>query len=745
MGWLGASIIPAKILIQKLWLKNLNWNDKIDEDLEKEWLILRKSFKQIKNVEIPRWIDTECEDSKNVTLHGFCDASNKAYCAVVYCRIANNKGEIKTNIIASRTRVAPVKPLSLPRLELCGAVILARLLTHIREAMRLSPTKVFAWTDSSVVLSWLFGDPNRWKPFVSNRVVEILDNLCNTQWFHVKTNDNPADIGSRGMNLQQLIQFKQWWEGPAWLKEKNIEYSRPNLIPTDIERIKNIQVNLKTETKKQRIKLENFDSLQELLKVVVYCSRFINSKKQPDEIRKNITTEEYENALLKCVRIVQKREYEEDIKNIRMKVRVKKGSSLKSLNPFLDTPNILRVGGRLQRSELTQEQKHPIILSSSNHLTSLLIADAHKKTLHGGIQLMLCYLRNRFWIIRAKNAIKFYIRNCIVCARQRATIRTQIMGELPKARVTPARPFLHSGVDFAGPLQVLHSKGRGAKTSKAYIAIFVCMVTKAIHLELVGDLTAESFIGAFHRFVARRGKCSHIWSDQGRNFVGANKDLADAWKQARLEIPGYLIDTLALDGTQWHFIPPHSPNFGGLWEAGVKSTKYHLRRIMTRNLTQEEMTTVLCQIEACLNSRPLVPIDTEDVDVIDPLTPGHFLIGEAPILPPSPDLRDINASKLTRWQFTQKIVRDFWQRWHTEYLSRLQERTKWIKRESEYEIGDIVLLKDDNLPPGKWLLGRIMEKYPGPDGIARVYGVKCGTNILKRSISKLCALPIESK
>lgn len=339
--------------------------------------------------------------------------------------------------------------------------------------------------------------------------------------------------------------------------------------------------------------------------------------------------------------------------------------------------------------------------------------------------------------------VKRYIHKCTICARLNARARTQLMGELPKVRVTPARAFLHSGIDFAGPYDVLMSKGRGAKTNKAYIAIFVCMSTKAIHLELVGDLTSEAFIGAFRRFVARRGRCSDLWSDQGRTFIGANKALAEAFKEANLEFGDYISNLLAHDGTQWHFIPAYSPNFGGLWESGVKSMKYHLRRIMDTHLTFEEMTTILCQVEACLNSRPLCPLDGSDVENCNVLTPGHFLIGESLITIPSPSLKDTTQSSLSRWQHCQKLLSNFWHRWQSEYLSRLQQRPKWLSRKDEFDIGQIVLIKTENLPPGKWPLGRIVNKHPGPDGVTRVYSVKSGPNIVRRSITKLCLLPID--
>ncbi|XP_045537342.1 uncharacterized protein LOC106718523 [Papilio machaon] len=352
-----------------------------------------------------------------------------------------------------------------------------------------------------------------------------------------------------------------------------------------------------------------------------------------------ITTEELNQALLICIKKDQSEHFSDDIRNIMIYEYVKPTSHLKTLNPFLDKERVIRVGGRLRHANLSEDSKHPIILDSKSKLTALIVADAHRKTLHGGLQLMLSYLRTKYWIIRAKSIVKSHIFKCLICAKLRAKTRSQLMGDLPSQRVTPSRPFLNSGVDFAGPFNILMSKGKGIRTSKAYIAIFICLSTKAIHLELVSDLTSEAFIAAFKRFVSRRGHCAQMWSDQGRTFIAANRELKESLDEANLEsLHKQTANTLAMDGTQWHFIPPYSPTFGGLWEAGVKSMKGHLKRVLTTNLTFEEMSTLLCQVEACLNSRPLTPIDDSDVDNVDPLTPGHFLVGEALKIVPTPNL-----------------------------------------------------------------------------------------------------------
>lgn len=240
------------------------------------------------------------------------------------------------------------------------------------------------------------------------------------------------------------------------------------------------------------------------------------------------------------------------------------------------------------------------------------------------------------------------------------------MGQLPSARATISKPFYKTGVDYAGPINIRTTKGRGHRSYKGYIYLFVCMVTRAIHLEAVSDLTSEGFLAAFKRFVARRGHCAEVYSDNGTNFVGAARELKVLFVGERASVVSEVAENLAANGTTWHFIPPHAPHFGGLWEAGVKSAKHHLRRVVGNNtLTFEELSTVLAQIEACLNSRPISQISSNAADPI-PLTPGHFLVGEPPVLVPDHNYEEANVGLLKRWQITQRMVQHFWRRWYQE-------------------------------------------------------------------------------
>ncbi|PZC75506.1 hypothetical protein B5X24_HaOG206047 [Helicoverpa armigera] len=314
------------------------------------------------------------------------------------------------------------------------------------------------------------------------------------------------------------------------------------------------------------------------------------------------------------------------------------------------------------------------------------------------------------------------------------------MGALPRPRVTQSYPFSHTGCDFAGPIQVRSMKGRGHKSYKGYIAVFICLATKAIHLELVGDLSTELFIAALRRFMARRGHVHHMYSDNATNFVGAAKFL---YKEI-LEItqsPQFQ-NTLTNIGTQWHFIPPAAPHFGGIWEAGVKSMKHHLRRVIgDSTLTYEELSTFLHQIEACLNSRPLC-IQTENINDNIVLTPSHFLIGREAVGVPHP-IDNINTDLINRWKHIQKMKKDFWNSWTKEYLHQLQQRYKWKSNEENLKVGAIVLIKDENISPSRWPLAKIKEIHPGHDGATRVVTLERSQGAdQKRSIHTLIPLPV---
>ncbi|XP_046145777.1 uncharacterized protein LOC123989146 [Osmia bicornis bicornis] len=313
------------------------------------------------------------------------------------------------------------------------------------------------------------------------------------------------------------------------------------------------------------------------------------------------------------------------------------------------------------------------------------------------------------------------------------------MGQLPLCRVTPSRPFIHTGVDYAGPLTLKTWKGRGAKTQKGWICVFVCFATSAVHLEVVTDYSADAFIAAYRRFAARRGTTASLYSDCGTNFQGADAQLKRQFNDSTRENQD-LAALLAKDGTQWHFNPPAAPHMGGKWEAVVKSLKFHLKRtIGDALLTFEESITLLAQIEAILNSRPLEPL-SDDPDDVSALSPGHFLIGSALNAVPEPTLLDVSVNRLSRWQFLQQRLQQFWRLWSTQYLQRLQAISKWHHPSNEIKVGSLVLITDERLPPGKWPMARVLSLMPGKDGLTRIVNLKTATTTLTRPIVKLALL-----
>lgn len=417
-----------------------------------------------------------------------------------------------------------------------------------------------------------------------------------------------------------------------------------------------------------------------------------------------------------------------------------KSKPLASFNPYLDSEGLLRVGGRLRHSRLPDAIKH-LILLRSHPLLSLIIIHHHIRTLHGVSQLTLASLRNEFWILCARATVRAVLYTCIQCTREKAEVPVELMGDLPDVRVNrSSRAFAHTGVDYAGPLLIRAASGRGYKAHKAYIALFVCMTVKAVHIELVSDYISATFIAAYQRFVSRRGLPNSMYSDNGTTFRGADREMTEAYFKA-IRDPNFL-NQLAIDNVAWHFLPPSAPHFGGLWEAGVRSVKHHLKRcIGNHTLTFEEMTTFLCRVEACLNSRPAAV--SENIDDYRSLPHGHFLIGTPLIALPEPSLLDINENRLSRWQLVQRCTEGFWKSWANDYLHALQQRPKWCVVQRLAKIGRIVLLRNPLAPPSQWELGRITACHPGDDGLTRVVTVKTSRSEFKRPLSKLCFLPVD--
>ena len=327
------------------------------------------------------------------------------------------------------------------------------------------------------------------------------------------------------------------------------------------------------------------------------------------------------------------------------------------------------------------------------------------------------------------------------CFRASPKSDQPLMGELPSNRVTPTFPFTETGVDYAGPFILKDRRGRGHKKFKGYVSLFICMATKAVHLELVSELSTQGFLCALKRFISRRGKPSVIFSDNGSNFVGAVNELKALGDYLR-ENSDSISEKFSCLDLKWKFIPKYSPHMGGIWEAGIKAMKYHLKRVISGALlTYEDFLTVLIQVEGMLNSRPLSPLSTDPND-LNPLTPAHFLLGRSLSYIPEIDLTNEKENRLDLYQQFDCIKQHIWKRWCLEYIAELQGRQKWKTNSSKIRVGEMVLIKDKTLAPYQWPLGRVMVLHPGSDNITRVVSIRTSRGVTRRAVTGVCPLPL---
>nr|XP_049702276.1 uncharacterized protein LOC126055742 [Helicoverpa armigera] len=732
LGWMAPLSTKLKLLFQRVWKKNMKWDDEVPIEIQKEWIKIKSELGAINQYEVPRWIRSRKEDI--IELHGFCDASLVAFACVLYARVND---ETEPVLLAAKTKLVPhKKAVTLPRLELSGAHLLAKLMKKTQDALSEHKTQIYGWTDSMVVLGWIQGEPTRWKTFVANRVQQIVETIPSTCWRYVKSGENPADVASRGLYAQQLRDNILWWHGPSWLTTfENQEQETPTYTTEEEVRLNKSCTVKEQEENIIETLLHKHSSFNKVNRIIAWLLRAFAPKRT--DMPSYLTLHELTAAKLLIIKNVQQMEFRSEIECLRNKQRLSTKSKILNLNPFIDSSGVLRIGGRLENSTLNMEMKHPKIIPRDSRLAELLVDEAHKLTFHGGPRLTLANLRQQYWIPGGNNAVKKRLRNCVICRKNNPQQHQQIMGDLPTARTEPAPPFYHTGVDYTGFVEIKSNKTRNARSMKGYIALFICMVTKAIHLELVTDLTSTAFLAALRRMTARRGAPRYMYSDCGTNFVGADRILQQEHEQVQQTFDNNFMGILADMNIEWHFNAPSWPSAGGLWERAVRSLKHHLRRVIgSQKLTFEEYYTILTQIEACLNSRPLCAL-TENIDDLDYLSPAHFLTGRAGVT-----IIETPEDGRTRWYLTNQLFQQIWKRWKSEYLSQLNARNKWLKPQDNIQVGNLVIIQDENLPAGKWAMARVVELHPGRDGYVRVVSLKTQHGIIKRPIVKLCLLPI---
>ncbi|RLU19024.1 hypothetical protein DMN91_009382 [Ooceraea biroi] len=713
LGWITPITITGKIILQQLWKCKLDWDDPLPPALTRICSNFQQSLSSVARLSVPRWIGLSAS-ALAVEVHGFSDASQDALGAVVYIRVFSELDDVRVTLLMAKSKVAPLAKQTIPRLELTAAVLLTRLVVRARSTLNIDDAPVHLWTDSSVVLAWIRGHPSQWKEYVANRVALIQELLPHARWHHVPGTENPADCASRGLPPQLLATHDTWWHGPAWLARPSTSWptkSPPVEQTIDLE-IRPARAHASTASVEPTWELlAKYSSLRRLVRITTWIRLSVERFRQQRLHCAAPTPLDLSSAETFWIKVTQQAHFHSELEALSRNAELPRSHPFLRLAPFLDNCGILRVGGRLRNSLLEPEAKHPVLLPRNSRLSTLILDDIHQRTLHGGVQVMLATLRQRFWILGGRTPVAAFARRCARCARYRASTVRQLMGQLPACRVTQARPFLHTGVDYAGPFTVKTWRGRAARSYKGFLVVFVCLSASAVHLELATDYSTQGFLAAYRRFTSRRGICAVLRSDRGTNLVGADAELRRLFNSASNEAMD-LAHTLASSDTEWRFNPPGAPHFGA-------------------------------QIEAVLNSRPLSPLSDDPSD-IEALTPAHFLIGEPLSSLPEPSTDDIPQARLSRWQLLQKVRDQFWRRWSSEYLQRLQDLSKWQRPVKSLGVGSLVLLADERYPPSRWPLARVTEVHPGQDGLVRVATVKTQSSTLKRPIVKLCPLPIDT-
>ena len=718
LGLIAPVILPFKMMFQKLCKAERDWDELLDAELNQQWLTTLLDLKQAGRVSFRRCYAESLNGDKvkSVQLHSFADASESAYGAAVYMRV-EYESAVQCQLVSSKTRVAPLAKQTIPLLELLSNLTASKLLKSVSQALEgMRIDNVFNWTDSMISLCWITNTDKENKQFVENRVTEIRRNSPPEQWRYCPTAENPADIASRGIKTTELKECKLWLHRPEFLskdseywpvqpasvqaREELCELKSPkpavsSLVTTCIEG-KEEEVRLENV-----IKPENFGSVTSLIRVTALVLLFIEKLKRtrPREELKEDSLRLYKQAENMWIKHVQQEILNSD-KYPQMK---------SSLGLYQDEEGILRCRGRIGLSPLPYEARFPILLPRGHHFTRLVILKCHDQVMHNGVAETLVQVRSKYWIVKGRQTVKKIISKCVVCKKlEGRPYGMPPTPQLPGFRVSDEFAFSSIGVDFAGPVYVKDIYHKSGSMNKAYIVLYTCASSRAVHLDLIPRLTTEAFVRCFKRFIARRGVPRLAVSDNGSTF-----------KSQELKV------LLAEHNIQWKFNVALAPWWGGLFERLVRSTKRCLKKTLgTARVSYEELLSIVVQVEGILNSRPLTYVGDE---LRDPLTPSQLIIGLRllSIEGKSGGHRSGTsrvASELSRRaKYLSTVLSQFWRRWQKEYLTELRVHHSCClkNRQPTVNVGDVVYIHKDKTPRQLWNMGIVKSLITGRDRFHR--------------------------
>ncbi|KAK7592939.1 hypothetical protein V9T40_007691 [Parthenolecanium corni] len=762
LGWMSPVTLSAKILLRKIWQGNYAWDATIQQNLIDEWLPIRSELQKVGDIELPRaYAETGIEDAENMELHAFCDASAEAYGVVVYLRIQKPNG-VWTGIVASKTRLSPKTKISIPRLELLAAVIAAKYTSYVEHSLQIQNMKKFLWGDSKCVISWV--SSKKILPAFVEKSVQTIKDVGFQSFSYVPTHQNPADVVSRGATVDTLSE-QTWWNGPKWLADEKQWPSQSSICEKQTSELADeIIAELKEERKilliQKAVELKNtvdpasddgapfdlkpsnFRSFGNLIRRTATCikaaARFLRGRGTLSEHREV----DFQLARRMWLRWDQQRIY---------KLTANKNSNvsyLRNLRVKEDEHRIIRCVTRIEWAKLPRDEVEPILLAKGTELTKLIILSTHTNVMHAGTAQTLAELRKEYWVPHGRREVYKVIKNfCFTCRRHDAQpFRTPELAPLPEFRISRTEtPFTNVGVDAFGPYKIRVTLENETKIVKHWVLVFTCLVVRAVHLEVMRDMTAQEFLNSFRRFAGRRGVPQLIVSDNAPQFTVVEGIFQCMWRKfAHSEVTSKYY---AEHNVQWRFIPAYAPWMGGAYERMIRMIKSAFEKVYGgRTLNQDTFEIAMVEVEAVVNSRPITYVDKEQQTEI--ISPNDFLCVRYPAFPIDFEKKHTAKELTDSWAAAEKLLDEFWRIWSEQYLRELKERRDRMtnKRSSNAEEpkpGEIVLMVDPDQKRSSWRTAVVERLLPGSDGKVRAVQIRASNRArMIRPVSKLASLKL---
>ena len=726
LGITAPLIIRLRCFMQLAWSTGQQWDKPIPDDQLAEFQQWTEEIDHLENIQLPRQLHNYRSQPEHHELHVFSDAYEKA---VAYLRTTHDDSHVSITFLFGKARVAPMKRLTIPNLELQAATLGTRLATYIKEELDLHIARTFMWTDSTTVLHWINAFSQRHRIFVANRLNITLDSTESSDWRYVPTIENPADDRTRRYQANQMNATSRWIQGPSFLQKK--EQFWPTQLPIS-QQVAMSHADAPPDcSTSPPFDITRFSNWNRLIRTVAFCFLVADKAKNSQA---SLTLEHVTKALKFLIKNAQQQSFSKEKNELLQKKSLSNKSSIVQLSPFIDDHGFLRSRGRLGKASIILCSRYPVILDAENPSIDLYLKHVHDTNGHCGLEFSRALIQQQFWILRARKVLRRIIRHCITCRRQQQGVIQPIMADLPKERLpsTINYPFRTTGIDYMGPFFI-----KTPRAEKRYVLFFTCLVTRAVHIEVTAKLNTDDTILAIRRFICRRGQPQSIRSDNATTFVSANKDLKAALKKLELASPE-ISARLGLQHIAWNFNPPAAPHFGGAWERLIRSFKDTFYNIVgSRTLQEPTLHTFACEVKAIMNNRPLLHVSS-DVTDMEPLTPNHILLGEPqPVVPIG--IFDQDADAYT-WKKAQVLADNFWFRFIKDYLPTLQRRTKWTKNSEDLNPGDFVWILEDFTARGIWPVGRVKSVTRGTDNVARSCDLATSFGNIKRPAVKLSKL-----